>query len=69
LILKKQYELSKNEASALKFIKKKSTIRRKDLQKYLGISERTARRILSKLERLGLIKKHGSGSNIYYTPA
>ncbi len=53
---------------ALEYIRTKKAIQRKDLQKYLKVSERTTRRILSKLEQLGLIKRHGSGNNIYYTP-
>lgn len=66
--LRKEQELSQKELMALEYIRTKKAIQRKDLQKYLKVSERTTRRILSKLEQLGLIKRHGSGNNIYYTP-
>ncbi len=66
---RRKYELSEKEQKALNYIRRVGRVRRKDIQKYLGVSERTARRILSKLEEYGLIKRHGRGNNIYYTSA
>ncbi len=59
--------LTNNEILTLDLFATNKILRRKDIQFSLGISQPMAVKILKKLLDKGLITKHGSGKNIYYT--
>lgn len=61
-----ELELSENEKMLFDFIKSRGTVSRKDCELLLKLSERSIRRYLSKLEKVGLIKKVGKGKRVFY---
>ncbi len=62
-------DLSESERKILDFIRARRTVTRRDCELLLNLSERSIRRLLGKLEKLGLIKKVGKGKQIKYTIA
>ncbi|MGC8831624.1 MAG: RNA-binding domain-containing protein [Thermoproteota archaeon] len=59
-------ELNDNEKKLLDFVRSRRVVNRKDCELLLKLSERSVRRSLSKLEKLGLIKKTGKGRKTVY---
>ncbi|MEM3786738.1 MAG: winged-helix domain-containing protein, partial [Nitrososphaeria archaeon] len=58
--------ISENERKQLDFIRARGTVTRRDCELLLNLSERSIRRLLGKLEKLGFIKKVGRGKQIKY---
>lgn len=58
--------LSEGERKALELIRVKKVTTREEVQRFLKVSEKTARRYLSKLVSLGLVSVEGRGKNIKY---
>ncbi|MGY0288804.1 MAG: RNA-binding domain-containing protein [Candidatus Methanodesulfokora washburnensis] len=58
--------LNEGERRALELIRVKGVTTREEVQRFLGVSEKTARRYLSKLVDLGLVRVEGRGKNIKY---
>ena len=63
---KYEEELTETERKVLEIIRIKGETTRREIQKYIDVSERTVRRALKKLESLGLIRKTGKGKNTKY---
>ena len=60
--------LNEREKKLLEYIKNTGYITRKDYEKLMGVSERTARLDLSNLVKRGILKKIGKGKNTIYEP-
>jgi predicted HTH transcriptional regulator len=58
--------LNENEKELLDFIRARKIVSRNDCESFLKLSERSVRRILSKLEKLGLIRKVEKGKKTKY---
>ncbi len=58
--------LNERERKLLEYIKNTGYITRKDYEKLMGVSERTARLDLSNLVKRGILKKVGKGKNTIY---
>jgi len=58
--------LNEREKKLLEYIKNTGYITRKDYEKLMGVSERTARLDLSNLVKRGILKKTGKGKNTVY---
>ena len=58
--------LNENEKELLDFIRARKIVNRNDCESFLKLSERSVRRILSKLEKLGLIRKVEKGKKTKY---
>ncbi|PNV78149.1 MAG: hypothetical protein C0200_02565 [Thermoproteota archaeon] len=58
--------LNEGERKALELVRVKGVATREEGQRFLGVSEKTARRYLSKLVSLGLVSVEGRGRNIKY---
>ncbi len=69
LNLKMTYQskrLTERERKLLEYIKNAGYITRKDYERIMGVSERTARLDLSNLVKRGILKKVGKGKNTVY---
>ncbi len=69
LNLKTTYQsrrLTERERKLLEYIKNAGFITRKDYERIMGVSERTARLDLSNLVKRGILKKVGKGKNTVY---
>jgi len=66
VIFRKRFELNQTLEKLLKFIRERGEITRKDYQEYAEISERTARKHLEVLKKLGYIEAIRRGKQIYY---
>ena len=60
--------LNEREKKLLEYIKNTGYITRKDYEKLMGVSERTARLDLSNLVKRGILRKIGKGKNTIYEP-
>lgn len=59
-------ELNENEKRLLDFIRSRRTVSRRECELVARLSERSVRRSLSKLEKLGLVRRVGKGKNVVY---
>lgn len=62
----KKKELNDNLKRLLNFIRKRGEITRRDYQEFAKISERTARKHLEELKKLGYIEAVKRGKQVYY---
>ena len=66
VIFRKRLELNQTLKELLEFIKEKGEITRRDYQNHARISERTARKHLEELKKMGYIETIRRGKQIYY---
>ncbi len=63
---KPKIQLSKKEQQLIAMLSNDEAIKRKDIEKTLNISQSMAVKLLKNLLELNIIKKYGTGKNIYY---
>lgn len=68
LIIKQAREKKENKKKILELLKEKGKATNNDVEALLNVSDATASRYLSELEREGEIKQHGeTGRDVFYT--
>lgn len=68
LISEQEVRKTKNKQKILAFVQEHEQIKNNDVEKLAGVSNATAERYLSELEKEGKLTQHGTiGQNVFYT--